>query len=67
MGAAPEEMVALADRPRSINEVIVAALLLGAALLLIEVRFEHREVLGETWVALVGLVACLTPPRGDQR
>lgn len=56
MGGAPEEMVAVAGRERSINEVIVAALLLGAALLLVEVRFEHREVLGESWVAWVPLV-----------
>jgi hypothetical protein len=28
---------------------IAAALLGGAAFLLLEVRFEHREVLGETW------------------
>jgi hypothetical protein len=28
---------------------IAGALLLGAAFLLVEIRFEHREVLGETW------------------
>jgi hypothetical protein len=28
---------------------ITGALLLGAAFLLVEIRFEHREVLGETW------------------
>ena len=28
---------------------IAGALLLGAAFLLLEIRFEHREVLGETW------------------
>ena len=44
-------------RSRTVNEVIVAALLLGAAFLLVEVRFEHREVLGEIWVAWVPL-AC---------
>jgi hypothetical protein len=43
-------------RSRTVNEVIVAALVLGAALLLVEVRFEHREVLGETWVAWLPLV-----------
>jgi hypothetical protein len=42
---------------RTVNEVIVAALLLGAGMLLVEVRFEHREVLGETWVAWLPL-AC---------
>lgn len=44
-------------RSRTVNEVIVAALVLGAAFLLVEVRFEHREVLGETWVAWLPL-AC---------
>ena len=44
-------------RSRTVNEVIVAALLLGAGFLLVEVRFEHREVLGEIWVAWVPL-AC---------
>jgi len=33
------------DRDRRIS----AALLGGVALLLFELRFEHREVLGETW------------------
>jgi hypothetical protein len=56
MGAASEEMVAVPVRRPSINEVIVAALLLGAVLLLVEVRFEHREVLGQTWVAWIPLV-----------
>ena len=44
-------------RSRTVNEVFVAALLLGAAFLLVEVRFEHREVLGEIWVAWLPL-AC---------
>jgi hypothetical protein len=39
------------DRDRAI-----AALLLGAAaLLLVEIRFEHREVLGETWRSWIPL------------
>jgi hypothetical protein len=46
-------VVAQPFRSPTINEVFVAALLLGAALLLVEVRFEHREVLGEIWVAWV--------------
>jgi hypothetical protein len=41
---------------QTVNELIVAALLGGAAFLLVEVRFEHREVLGETWVAWLPLV-----------
>jgi len=44
-------------RSRTVNEVIVAALLLGSALLLVEIRFEHREVLGETWVAWLPLAS----------
>ena len=35
---------------------IAAALLGGCALLLVELRFEHREVLGETWHSWVPLV-----------
>ena len=37
------------------EEPIVAAVLGGAAFLLAEIRFEHREVLGETWVAWLPL------------
>ena len=33
------------------EESVVAGVLGGAAMLLAEIRFEHREVLGETWVA----------------
>ena len=40
---------------RSLNELVVAAVLGGSALLLLEVRFEHREVLGETWRAWLPL------------
>ena len=42
-------------RSRSVEERVVAALVAGSALLLAEVRFEHREVLGETWRAWVPL------------
>jgi len=42
-------------RAGSLNERVVAAVLGGAALLLTEVRFEHREVLGETWHAWLPL------------
>jgi len=42
-------------RAWSVNERIVAAVLGGAALLLAEIRFEHREVLGETWHAWLPL------------
>ena len=43
-------------RAWSLNERVVAAVLGGAALLLAELRFEHREVLGETWHAWLPLV-----------
>ena len=36
---------------------LAAALLAGAAFLLVEVRFEHREVLGETWHAWIPLAS----------
>ena len=39
-------------------ERIAAFLVGGAALLLFELRFEHREVLGETWRSWVPLVYC---------
>jgi len=39
-----------------IERRIAAALVTGAALLIAEVRFEHREVLGETWHAFIPLV-----------
>ena len=42
-------------RERSLNERVVAAVLAGAALLLVELRFEHREVLGDTWHAWLPL------------
>ena len=43
-------------RAWSLNERVVAAVLGGAALLLAELRFEHREVLGETWHAWLPLI-----------
>lgn len=57
---------------------VAAALLGGVALLLCELRFEHREVLGETWhswipliyaavTLLIGLVALLRWDAGGRR
>ncbi|GAC1594036.1 MAG: hypothetical protein NVS4B10_01280 [Myxococcales bacterium] len=51
MNAAPLE-----PRRGDTQRLIVLALLAGAAFLLAEVRFEHREVLGETWRAWIPLV-----------
>ena len=47
----------LVDRLRSasLGEQVIGALLGGAALLLVELRFEHREALGETWHAWIPL------------
>ncbi len=42
-------------RERSLNERVVAAVLAGSALLLAEVRFEHRVVLAEAWRAWLPL------------
>ena len=57
---------------------VVGAVLGGALLLFVEIRFEHREVLGETWVAwlplayaalllTVGAVALWRFDRGGRR
>jgi hypothetical protein len=43
-----------ADRDR----LLAAFLVGGAAFLLLELRFEHREVLGETWRSWIPLVYC---------
>lgn len=40
----------------SLAEQVIALLLGGAALLLVELRFEHREALGDTWRAWLPLV-----------
>jgi hypothetical protein len=40
----------------TLGEQVIAALLGGAGLLLVEIRFEHREALGETWHAWLPLV-----------
>ena len=43
-----------ADRDRSMAAFLVG----GAAFLLLELRFDHREVLGETWRSWIPLVYC---------
>src|SRR5206468_12240635 len=45
-------MAILEDR----DQRLAAAVLGGVALLLFELRFEHREVLGETWRSWIPLV-----------
>src|SRR5205085_2300079 len=39
----------------TVQKRIAGTLLLGAAFLLLEIRFEHREVLGETWRSWIPL------------
>jgi hypothetical protein len=39
----------------TLAEQVIAGLLGGAALLFVELRFEHREALGETWHAWLPL------------
>jgi len=43
-----------ADREQRLAAFLVG----GAAFLLLELRFEHREVLGETWRSWIPLVYC---------
>jgi len=43
---------------RDRDQRLAAAVLGGAAFLLLELRFEHREVLGETWQSWIPLVYC---------
>jgi len=40
------------------DQRLAAFLVGGAAFLLFELRFEHREVLGETWASWIPLVYC---------
>ncbi len=49
-----EARMALENRDRRLAAFLVG----GAAFLLFELRFEHREVLGETWRSWIPLVYC---------
>jgi hypothetical protein len=40
------------------DQLLAAAVLGGAAFLLLELRFEHREALGEAWQSWIPLVYC---------
>ena len=44
--------MALEDRDQRLAAFVIG----GAALLLFELRFEHREVLGETWHFWIPLI-----------
>ncbi len=50
---------ATGERRMDTERPILLALLGGAAFLLAEIRFEHREVLGETWHAWIPLAWAL--------
>lgn len=41
------------SKPRIAQRVVILLLLLGLALLLVEVRFEHQAVLGKKWQAWI--------------
>lgn len=43
-------------KPAIVRKLVVALLLAGLGLLLIEVRFEHQTVLGKQWQAWIPLV-----------
>lgn len=46
------------DSASKFRRAIVAVLLGGILVLMLEIRFEHREVLGERWESYVPLVYC---------
>jgi hypothetical protein len=51
---------ALAAALRARERTLAALLVGGAVLLAVEVRFEHREALGERWQAWIPLVYAVT-------
>jgi hypothetical protein len=46
------------DPTTKLRRGIIALLLLGLLLLMLEIRFEHREVLAERWETYIPLVYC---------
>jgi hypothetical protein len=44
--------------PATLSKLMVTSLLGGLALLLLEIRFEHREALGEAWQSWIPLLYC---------
>jgi hypothetical protein len=48
----------LVDPTTNLRRGIVALLLIGLLLLMLEIRFEHREVLAERWETYIPLVYC---------
>jgi hypothetical protein len=46
------------SEPDTLSKLIVIGSLGGLSLLLVEIRFEHREVLGEAWQSWIPLMYC---------
>jgi len=46
------------SKPATLSKLIVIGLLGALSLLLVEIRFEHREALGEAWQSWIPLVYC---------
>jgi hypothetical protein len=46
------------SQPTTLSKLMVVALLGALSLLLVEIRFEHRTVLGEAWQAWIPLFYC---------
>jgi hypothetical protein len=48
----------LMSKPATLSKLMAISLLGALSLLLMEIRFEHREVLGEEWPSWIPLVYC---------
>ena len=48
----------LMSKPTTFSKLMVAGLLGALSLLLFEIRFEHREALGEAWQSWIPLIYC---------
>ena len=46
------------SKPATLSKLIVIGLLGALSLLLVEIRFEHREALGEAWQSWIPLAYC---------
>jgi cytochrome c oxidase assembly factor CtaG len=46
------------SKPATLSKLIVISLLGALSLLLMEIRFEHREALGEAWQSWIPLLYC---------
>jgi hypothetical protein len=51
-----ENLMKLMGRPATLSQLIVVKLLGGFSLLLVEIRFEHREALGQAWQSWIPLL-----------